>query len=248
MLSNLEICCGDLYSVRAAREGGADRVELCTGLAEGGMTPSLGLIREALRVAGDRMKVNVLIRPRPGDFCYSDDERRQILEDVRLIVEQCPGVNALVFGALTLDGDIDKELCREFMEAAGGKQTTFHRAFDLCRDPSQGLEDIIGLGFDRILTSGCASSALEGAETLRKLNSLAAGRIILLGGAGVSSANASEILRRTGLTELHASARKPLPSAMRFRHDGVSMGKPGDDEYSRPATSVDEVRKLKSQF
>jgi len=244
-MRRLEICCGDLQSVKAAVAGGADRIELCTGLAEGGMTPSAALIREAVRIAGDRIKVHVLIRPRPGDFCYDDDEKAQILGDTAFIVGDCPGVAGLVFGALTLDGDIDTELCLRFMKLAGDKSTTFHRAFDLCKGPFEAMERIISLGFDRILTSGHASSAYEGIETLARLNRKADGRIIILGGAGVNSSNAAEIIKRSGLTELHASARRCIASAMRFRNEGVAMGAPGEDEYSRPVTSAEEVAALR---
>lgn len=243
-MRKLEICCGDLQSVKASRLGGADRVELCSGLAEGGMTPSAGFIKKAIEAAEGKIKLHVLIRPRPGDFCYDEDEKSQILDDVEYIVKEFDGVDGLVVGALCSDGQIDRELCRKIKEISKGKSLTFHRAFDLCRNPEEALEELIEIGFDRVLTSGCAPSAFEGAATLRKLNNQADGRIIILGGAGVNSGNASEILEITGLNELHASARKSVESAMTYRNAGVSMGKPGEDEYSRMTTSSGEVAAL----
>lgn len=236
----LEVCCGDLQSVLAAKAGGAQRIELCSALSEGGLTPSLGLIEEA--VASGIPAVHVLIRPRKGDFLYSEDEIRMMVSDIRHAVRaEAAGV---VIGALTPEGDIDTDACRRMIEAAEGASVTFHRAFDLCRDPEKVLEDIIALGCDRILTSGLAPAATEGIATLRHLNSLAAGRIILLAGGGITSSNAATVLSGAGLTEIHASAKKTVGSDMRFRRSNISMGAPGADEYSRPVTDPAEVARI----
>ncbi len=243
----LEICCGDLQSVAAAIAGGADRVELCSGLAEGGLTPSAGFIRTAADMAAGKIRVHVLIRPRGGDFCYDETDRTAILADIAECRQMGPDrVAGVVVGALTPDGDVDLDFCRACVAEAGGMSLTFHRAFDLCRDRHLALEQIAGLGFDRILTSGGAPSALAGADTLRELVGLAAGRIIILGASGVSSSNAAELLGRSALTELHASARSPLRSAMRFRHEGVAMGAPDTDEYLRMVTDAAEVAGLRA--
>ncbi|MCC8071053.1 MAG: copper homeostasis protein CutC [Bacteroidales bacterium] len=230
----LEVCAGDIDSVKAAAEGGAARVELCSGLAEGGVTPSIGLIRQALKVPG--IKVHVLIRPRGGDFLYTTEEVDCMVDDIREAVKA--GVHGVVIGALDPDGNVDREACRRMVEAAGKDvNITFHRAFDLCRAPLEALEDVIALGCNRILTSGCAASALEGVDMLRSLVEKADGRLTILAGGGVSPDNARKIAESAGVKELHASARHTIGSPMRYRHEGVSMGTPGTDEYARKVTS-----------
>lgn len=236
----LEICCGDIESVIAAANGGADRVELCSALSEGGLTPSIGLIKAAVNIQG--IRVHVLIRPRNGDFLYNDTERDIMISDIE--AARKAGAHGVVIGALTPDGDIDIDTCSSLINAADGMDVTFHRAFDVCRNPEEALETIIKLGCTRILTSGQMPSAIEGTATLRRLNELASGRIILLAGAGVSSGNAKDIIIQTGIRELHASARSTVSSAMRFRNSQVSMGNKDSDEYSRLITDADIVKQL----
>ena len=161
----LEVCAGDIESVYAASRGEAQRVELCSALADGGITPSTGFIRQAVRVPG--MKVHVLIRPRGGDFLYTPEEVASMTDDI--VAAREAGAHGVVIGALTPDGDIDMDACRQMMEAASGMNVTFHRAFDLCRDPFEALDHIIALGCNRLLTSGQAASALDGAPMLRQL-------------------------------------------------------------------------------
>ncbi len=236
----LEICCGDIESVIAAAKGGADRVELCSALSEGGLTPSIGLIKAAVNIPG--IRVHVLIRPRNGDFLYNDTERDIMISDIE--AARKAGAHGVVIGALTPDGDINIDTCSSLINAADGMDVTFHRAFDVCRNPEEALETIIKLGCTRILTSGQMPSAIEGTATLRRLNELASGRIILLAGAGVSSGNAKDIIIQTGIRELHASARSTVSSAMRFRNSQVSMGNKDSDEYSRLITDADIVKQL----
>lgn len=236
----LEICCGDIDSVIAAAQGGADRVELCSALSEGGLTPSTGLIQAAVNVPG--IRVHVLIRPRSGDFLYNDAELDIMKADIR--VARDIGAHGVVIGALTADGDIDLETCSALMEDAKGMDVTFHRAFDVCRNPGNALEQIIKLGCTRILTSGQAPSAAEGTGALRRLNELAGGRITLLAGAGVSVSNAEAIINEAGVSELHASARHTINSDMRYRNRQVSMGQKGTDEYSRLTTDARIVKEL----
>lgn len=244
MKNLLEVCAGDIDSVIAAAQGGASRVELCSALGEGGVTPSIGFIRSALKVPG--IRVHVLIRPRGGDFLYTPQEVDCMVDDI--VAAREAGAHGVVIGALTPEGEIDMNACRKMMEAAAGISVTFHRAFDLCRDPFKALEDIISLGCDRILTSGQAQTALEGKENLAELVKQADGRIIILAGAGVSQSNAAEILNASGTGEIHASARTSVDSGMKFRHSGVSMGTPGSDEYSRKTTSADIVKQIVSQI
>ena len=174
----LEVCAGDIESVYAASAGGAARVELCSALGEGGVTPSVGFIRQALRVPG--LKVHVLIRPRGGDFLYTAEEVDAMVEDIRVCREA--GADGVVIGALTPTGDIDIPACRRMIDAAEGMSVTFHRAFDLCRNPDEALNAIIELGCDRILTSGQAASAHEGIGMLRQLSERAGSGVIILAG------------------------------------------------------------------
>ena len=154
------------------------------------------------------------------------------------------GVDGVVIGALTAEGDIDTDTCKRLIAAADGMSVTFHRAFDMCRDPRKALEELIAFGCDRVLTSGQAATAQAGVPLLKELVELAAGRITIMPGCGVSSANAAAILQATGTTEIHASARKSVGSGMLFRHSGVSMGNPDCDEYARKETDINEVKAI----
>ena len=243
MKTILEVCTADIDSVYAAVEGGADRIELCCALNEGGLTPSLGMIEETLFVQG--CKVNVLIRPRNGDFLYSQAEVRTMVRDIAICRKI--GVNGVVCGALTPEGEIDTETCRRMTYMAGDLHKTFHRAFDMCRDPRQAVRDIIDLGFDRILTSGQAATAMEGAELIRRLQEEFP-EITFIAAGGVTPDNAAEIVRRTCVREIHASAKASVGSAMLYRNPAVCMGAPGTDEFSRNATSSAIVRMINDQL
>lgn len=236
----LEICAGSVESAVAARNGGAKRIELCAALEIGGVTPSAGLIKEARKIEG--LILNVIIRPRGGDFLYNEYEIACMEEDIRLC--KTLGVDGVVIGALTPDGDVDTATCKRLIAASDGMSVTFHRAFDMCRNPRKALEELITLGCHRVLTSGQAATAQAGIPLLRELVEQAARRIIIMPGCGVSSANAAAILQATGATEIHASARKSVGSGMLFRHNGVSMGNPDSDEYARKETDENEVRKI----
>ena len=203
MKNLLEVCCGNLDSVRAAVEGGAPRVELCRALELDGLTPAPEDLREARRLFPE-LTIHVLIRPRAGDFCYTPREVEAMSGDIEAALD-C-GADGVVIGCLTPAGDVDVPAMRVLMEAADGRPVTFHRAFDLCRNPLSALEDIIALGCDRILTSGQAPTAAEGTELIRELRRRAHGRIGLLPGCGVTPENARRILEITGCHEIHASA------------------------------------------
>lgn len=232
----LEICAADLDSVAAAAAGGADRVELCSGLAEGGVTPSIGLIRQSVKTPG--IKTHVLIRPRAGNFTYSEPDIQAMIHDIRHAAEA--GAHGVVTGALDTEGNVDVDTCRRLIDAAGNMSVTFHRAFDMCRDPYQSLEQIITLGFHRILTSGGAPKAMNGCDELARLVRQADGRIIILAGSGVSPDNADAIMSQTGVTELHASAGTYVPSTLSYTTSaGIAA-----EEYARRTSSVDIVKKL----
>ena len=240
MKAVLEVCAGCIESVFSAQRGGAYRVELCSGLDEGGITPSVGFVEAAVAVPG--LRKHVLIRPRGGDFLYTEAEKRVIRRDIEYI--KTLGVDGVVIGALRADGEIDMDAMRDFMKAAEGVDVTFHRAFDLCSDPKKALEQIIDLGCHHILTSGLAATAEAGIPLLKELVEQANGRISIMPGCGVNAQNAAKIIAETGAKEIHASARGELRSLMEFRHDGVGMGKSGVDEYARMATSEEKVRAI----
>ena len=198
------------------------------------------MIEEALRVPG--LKVNVLTRPRSGDFLYSEKELRTMMWDI----EACRrlGVNGVVFGVLTAEGNVDVVACHHLVEAAADLHKTFHRAFDMVRDPHRAAGEIKALGFDRILTSGHAPSALEGAHTIEGLQDEFP-EITFIAAGGVTAANAAEIVGLTGVREIHASAKTIVTSGMHYRNLSVSMGIPGADEFSRTTTSCELVGRIK---
>lgn len=234
-----EVCANGVESCLAAQEGGADRVELCAGIPEGGTTPSYGEIKVARRVL-TRTRLHVIIRPRGGDFLYSPLEVERMVEDIGMARQL--GADGVVFGCLSPDGSLDMEANRRLMAAAKGLSVTFHRAFDRCRDAAGALEQLVGLGVDRILTSGQQPTALEGVALLRELNERAGGRIRLLAGCGVREENIAEIRRATGVHEFHFSARLPRPSLMTYSNPEVYMGNKDADEDSYPVTSAERVR------
>ena len=199
----LEVCAASLTSARTAAKAGATRIELCQRLDLGGLTPE----REDILACVKELPLQtfVLIRPRGGDFCYSDEEFRILLDDIRFCRDH--GAHGVVVGFLTHDGDIDVEKSRIAVETAGSLPITFHRAFDRCRDWRKGLEEIIGCGYSRILTSGQQPTAIQGIETLKQIQQQANGRIAILAGSGINAGNAAEIIRQTGVSEVHGSCK-----------------------------------------
>lgn len=236
MKYRFEICANSVGSCRAAQEGGADRVELCAGIPEGGTTPSYGMIkmaREAISIG-----LNVIIRPRGGDFLYSEEEVQEMICDIHSA--RSLGADGLVFGCLTSDGEVDMVTMERLMEASGDTPVTFHRAFDHTADPERALEDIISLGCRRILTSGCKPTAEEGVQLLARLVKLAGERIIIMPGCGVNERNIADIARLSGAREFHFSARESVESRMVFRNKEVVMGNE-DDPYGYVQTTARRV-------
>ncbi len=215
-----EVCVDSIESALAAERGGAERVELCSDLLEGGLTPSYGV----LRVARERLRIGIMamVRPRGGDFCYSEAEFAAMLEDVSMARET--GVQGVVFGVLTPDGDVDGDRTRQLIERARPLAVTFHRAFDMTRDPYAALEVLIGLGVDRVLTSGQEPSVLEGLDLIADLLVRAAGRIIVMPGGGITDRNIARIRERVPAREMHFAGGEPVESRMRFRNPRVFMG------------------------
>lgn len=235
-----EICSNSVESCIAAQDGGANRVELCAGIPEGGTTPSYGEIATAREVL-TTTRLHVIIRPRGGDFLYSPIEVKTMLKDIDVAKQL--GADGVVFGCLTADGEIDLPVMRELMKASEGLSVTFHRAFDVCRDAKKALEQIIDLGCNRILTSGQQPTAELGIPLLKDLQLQAAGRIILLAGCGVNEKNISRIALETGIQEFHFSARESIKSNMSYKNEAVSMGGTVHiDEYERNVTTAQRVR------
>lgn len=199
----LEVCCGNLDSVHAAVRGGAPRIELCSALELDGLTPAWEDLKAA-RSLYPRLTLHVLIRPRAGDFCYTPAEVELMAAQIKTALD-C-GADGIVIGCLTPESDVDVPAMRALLQSAPKPSVTFHRAFDVCREPYSAMEDILELGCRRILTSGQAASAEEGVELLRELRQRARGRIGILPGCGVTPGNARQILEQTGCTEIHASA------------------------------------------
>ena len=233
----LEVCCGDFRSVLNAKSAGAPRVELCAALSEGGLTPSWGLLRQAMQVPG--IAKHVLIRVREGDFCYSSAEIEIMLADIEQAKQL--GADGVVVGALLPNGKIDILNTQRMIEAARPMSVTFHRAFDRSDDLLQNLEILIELGVDRVLTSGGAPTAWEGREMLRKLVNRAAGRIQILVGAGVTAENGVSLLHATAARELHGSLSETVAGGMAFSRSTVKMGA---GEAENDQTKVASVKKI----
>ena len=234
----VEICANGVESCLAAQEGGADRVELCAGIPEGGTTPSYGEIKVARRVL-TTTRLHVIIRPRGGDFLYTDLEVERMAEDIAMCHQL--GVDGVVFGCLNADGTFDLEKNRYLIECSRGMSVTCHRAFDRAVNPEQALEDVIALGFDRILTSGQQPKAEQGIDLLAKLNRQADGRIILMAGSGVTEQNIRRIREATGLNEFHFSGRESVDSAMQYVNPNLYMGRPGVNEAALDYTTARRV-------
>lgn len=216
----MEVCVDSVESAVNAEKGGAARVELCSNLVEGGTTPSLGMLRVVKRGVG--IPVFVMLRPRGGDFLYSDSEFQVMVEDLKVLKEN--GANGIVFGILTVDGRIDTGRSRDIVTLARPLPVTFHRAFDMVQDAEQSLEVLVEMGVERVLTSGHDSSALEGLPMLEKLVKGARGRIGVVPGGGVNERNVRRILEGSGAMEFHCSARRARDSTMEYCNTGVNMG------------------------
>lgn len=235
----VEACVDTVLSVSRALAGGAGRLELCDNLIEGGTTPSPGM----LAVVRERspIPIHVMIRPRGGDFLYSEDEIAVMLADIA--AAERLRADGVVFGALTEAGQVDRELVARLIDAARPMTVVFHRAFDLARDPLEALDALIALEVDRVLTSGHAPTAEEGIPVIRELVRRAEGRIVILAGGGVTETNAGRIIRETGVREIHLRAATAEPSPMQFRREGVTMGmRKEPDEYVRVLTDSERIR------
>jgi copper homeostasis protein len=236
-----EICVDSVAGVRAARIAGADRVELCGDLLEGGITPSRGMIRQARTITD--IGLNVMIRPRGGDFLFDDDEFAAMHADID--TAKAEGADGVVIGLLRADGAVDEARTRELIARAHPLSVTFHRAFDLTPDPFQSLETLVRLGVDRVLTSGQETTVLDGLPLIAELVQRATNRIVVMPGGGISARNVDRIVAAAKPHEIHFAALELVTGGMRFRRQQVFMG--GElrpPEYDRLVTSVIAIRSI----
>ena len=236
-----EVCLDSVEACRAAEDGGADRVELCSALLEGGLTPSCGMLKQARKAIS--LKIMVMIRPRGGDFCYSSAEFEVMKSDLEMI--KSAGADGAVFGLLNPDGTVDRNRTAELIRLARPLPVTFHRAFDMTCDPFTALDTLIELGVERILTSGQEPSVLEGLPLLKQLIAHASDRIIIMPGGSIRACNIAHIVAATGAREFHFACFEEEESRMRYRNQRVYMGgvlRP--PEYSRVVVRPAAVRNL----
>ncbi|EKM15257.1 TPA: copper homeostasis protein CutC [Vibrio harveyi] len=242
MNTQLEVCIDNIESLHNAIAGGATRIELCSSLALGGLTPSYGFMQQAAKRS--TIPVYAMIRPRQGDFFYSEEEIEMMRWDIEAAKQA--GLNGVVLGVLTQDGNIHMPyataLC-EFAQALG-LGVTFHRAFDQCRDAEKALEEVISLGCERILTSGLAPSAPQGIDVLKTLVEQAQGRIAIMAGAGVNADNVGQIVEQAKITEVHLSGKTTRPSHMTFIAEQSKMGAADIDDFSIPVTNTDAIANM----
>jgi copper homeostasis protein len=236
----IEVCVDSVASAVAAERGGAARVELCSDLLEGGITPSVGLI-EGVR-ARTSISLQVIIRPRAGDFCYAEEEfeimRRDILAAKNL------GADGVVLGILDAQGNVDSKRTSQLVELARPLTVTFHRAFDMSSDLFRALEDVCTTGAHRLLTSGGEQTCLQGVDTIARLVKSADGRIAIMAGGGIGHHDAANIVERTGVREIHVGLSSAVASPMLHRNPRVSMGRAAGREYHRVQVLEESVRKL----
>lgn len=237
----LEVCVDSVESAVIAQKGGADRLEVCSNLVIGGTTPGVSQFKQ-IRAACE-IELNVLIRPRFGDFLYTDAEFQMIADDIEMF--QKLGADGVVTGCLLPDGSLDFDRMRALRERADGMHMTLHRAFDVCKDPYQALLEAIDLGIDTILTSGQAACCMEGREVLKKLSDLAGDKIELLVGAGVNASVIAALKDELLKASFHMSGKKVVDSGMVYRNERVNMGLPGLREFDIFQTDEAQIRKAR---
>lgn len=235
----IEIATNDFITTKAAVDGGADRIELCAALSEGGITPSFGMIRNCREAFTTQLFP--IIRPRGGDFLYTDHEFMVMLDDVKKCKEL--GCDGVVIGLLDKKGNIDTERTARLIEEAYPLRITFHRAFDRCEDPFLAMEQLIKLGCERILTSGQKPNVMNGVDLVAKLVTAANGRIIIMPGSGVRKDNINELAKKTGAIEFHSSLRSKTSSQMEFIHPAFADNA---ESYINPGLMPKDVSELRN--
>lgn len=237
---SVEVCVDSVDTAMAAQAAGADRVELCANLLEGGTTPSAGVIALARRKI--EIKLHVMIRPRGGDFCYEADEVRVMENDITMAKQL--GADGVVFGILDPDGSIDATRMRGLLELARPLKITCHRAIDMSRDLRKSLDALINLGVDYVLTSGGKQTALEGSASIKGLVRAAGDRISIMAGGGVNERNVRDVISKTGIKQIHVGMSDRTPGPMKYRNERISMGTAKGREYDRFGASKERLAKL----
>ncbi|WP_117235325.1 copper homeostasis protein CutC [Vibrio maerlii] len=245
MQFHIEVCIDNLESLHNAIAGGATRIELCSSLALGGLTPSFGFMKKAAQISP--IPVYAMIRPRQADFLYDQDDVDAMLMDIEAAAEA--GLQGVVFGVLTESGAIDKSVAKQLMTRAQsfGLGVTFHRAIDQSVNLEQAIDDIAELGCDRVLTSGLASNVTLGKETLAKMVDLANGRFSIMAGAGLNASNVQMIIEQAGIREVHLSAKGSRPSRMKVQSIDAKMGNESFDDFIIPLTDSNTLQALVSK-
>lgn len=238
----LEVCTEGVDMSVAAAMAGASRLELCASLGQGGLTPSAGIIQQVCGKA--KIPVHVMIRPRSGDFCYSDSEYESMLSDVHIASRF--GASGIVFGILDRDGMVDVERCRRLIGEAGNMKKVFHRAFDMSADPYRSLDDIQRLGIDMLLTSGRRQTAIEGLEVIRQLVQRSDGTLEIMAGSGVNANNAAR-LASTGVSALHFTSKRMVDGTMLYRNSELqNMGATVQDEYALEVFDLEKFNAIQN--
>lgn len=242
MTYQVEVCIDNLESLHYAIAGGASRIELCSSLALGGLTPSFGFMQQAAKISS--IPIYAMIRPRQGDFLYSEEEIESMLLDIDAAAQA--GLEGVVFGVLTSDGNIDMQQASRLAQRAISHNLgiTFHRAIDQCHDYVAAIEAVAELGCERILTSGLASNAEQGIEVLTKMVALANNRFAIMAGAGININNVIQIAQTTGVTQLHLSGKTARQSKMRLIAEQAKMGSQDLDDFIIPITSIETIEKV----
>ncbi len=240
----LEVCIDSVVSAKSAQEGGAQRVELCAALYEGGLTPSMGMIEQVLDAVD--IDVMVIIRPRGGDFNYSEDETKVMMKDIKKLNQM--GVKGVVIGALNKQGGIDQDCIKQLVGAAEGLDTTFHRAFDMGKNPYIMLDQLIDLGITRLLTSGQEADAFEGRNLIAELVQRGGTDINIMAGGGITEENVLQLINDTGLREIHATCSEVFESPMVFRRNHVYMGVKGYPEFQQKQSTKQKVEAVFKQI
>lgn len=237
----LEICCFSLRSCKNAEVGGADRIELCGGFLEGGTTPSAGLLKLVLEEVST--PVYTMIRPRGGDFLYTEEELKVMIADIKILREYKPA--GFVIGVLTKNGEVDLVSNAKLLDAIGDFSVTFHRAFDMCKNPHLAIEQLISLGIENILTSGQFQMAIEAVSNLKEYKQIASNRINIMAGSGVNPSNILEIAT-ADVDAFHFSAKKAFPSEMIFRNPNINMGAKEADEFLNFEAEIELIKQAKA--
>ncbi|WP_461812100.1 copper homeostasis protein CutC [Faecalimonas sp.] len=238
----LECCVDSVESAIAAKEGGADRIELCSGLVIGGLSPSIALFKKIKEVVD--IPIRPLLRTRFGDFCYTTYEHEILKEEVKIFRQL--GAEGIVIGSLTSEGRLDLQQMSELMEEAGEMRVTLHRAFDMCKNPIETLEQAKKLGIDTILTSGQKNCAKEGVELLKQLVENSENQIEILVGGGVDAKTIPMLYEKANTTSYHMSGKISLESQMKYRNANVNMGVASVSEYEIWRTSKERIQEARS--